>query len=273
MQSGNTCVASTCSGSTFQSCTITNGVGNQSRTCNSGTWSAWGTCTLVSCNSGYIPSGNTCVLSTPSWQNGMVSWWRFNGDAKDYTGRNNGTVSGATLTSSGCKSGQCYSFDGNNDYINLGYSSSLNSTTYPYTVSVWVKPSSLTNDGIVMSLDPSGTNSDYAFGIYGSSNQLFLGTASYTFGLNGVSSYISTSTWKNWVIVFVSASQTKFYLDGVEQTLADLGGSYYISGGNIVGGRNGGTARYFSGLIDEPMIFNRSLSSSEIQQIYAYSYP
>jgi hypothetical protein len=57
--------SATCTGSTTQSCTITNGVGSQSRTCNAGVWSSWGACTLVSCNSGYIPSGNTCVIPQP----------------------------------------------------------------------------------------------------------------------------------------------------------------------------------------------------------------
>jgi hypothetical protein len=63
--SGNTCVAATCSGSSTQSCSITNGVGSQSRTCSCGAWSSWGTCTVVSCNTGYTPSGNTCVVYTP----------------------------------------------------------------------------------------------------------------------------------------------------------------------------------------------------------------
>lgn len=51
-----------CSGSTTQSCSITNGTGSQSRTCNSGVWSSYGTCTFVSCNSGYQISGNSCVV-------------------------------------------------------------------------------------------------------------------------------------------------------------------------------------------------------------------
>ncbi len=54
---------STCTGSSSQSCSITNGAGSQSRTCNNGIWSAWGTCTVTSCNLGYIQSGNSCIAS------------------------------------------------------------------------------------------------------------------------------------------------------------------------------------------------------------------
>lgn len=62
--SGNTCVPLTCSGSTTQSCSISNGTGIQSRTCNLGTWSSYGTCTVSTCNSGYIQSNNTCIVQT-----------------------------------------------------------------------------------------------------------------------------------------------------------------------------------------------------------------
>ena len=54
----------TCTGSTTQSCTITNGTGTQSRTCNSGNWSNYGSCTLSSCNTGYSINGNTCIVTT-----------------------------------------------------------------------------------------------------------------------------------------------------------------------------------------------------------------
>ncbi|HEY9702895.1 MAG TPA: metallophosphoesterase, partial [Allocoleopsis sp.] len=52
----------TCTGSNTQSCQITNGVGTQSGTCVSGSWS-WGTCKVTSCNSGYMISGNSCISS------------------------------------------------------------------------------------------------------------------------------------------------------------------------------------------------------------------
>jgi hypothetical protein len=65
--SGNSCVPTTCSGYSTQSCSITNGQGIQSRTCNNGVWSSWNSCTVTSCNSGYQKSGNSCIeIPTPS---------------------------------------------------------------------------------------------------------------------------------------------------------------------------------------------------------------
>jgi hypothetical protein len=53
----------TCSGSNNQTCAIIGGTGIQYRTCNSGTWSAWGNCQATSCKAelGYVLDGTTCV--------------------------------------------------------------------------------------------------------------------------------------------------------------------------------------------------------------------
>ncbi|MFZ5785530.1 MAG: hypothetical protein ACOY3Y_03720, partial [Acidobacteriota bacterium] len=54
------CSPMTCAGPTLQSCPIANGKGTQSRSCLSGVWSAWGACTLASCNAGFEAAGNAC---------------------------------------------------------------------------------------------------------------------------------------------------------------------------------------------------------------------
>lgn len=52
-----------CQGSAEQSCNISNGLGLQVRTCNDYTWTPFGSCKVVSCNTGYLISGNSCVES------------------------------------------------------------------------------------------------------------------------------------------------------------------------------------------------------------------
>ena len=42
-----------CTGNASQACSIANGQGLASRTCNQGEWSDWGSCQLISCDSGY----------------------------------------------------------------------------------------------------------------------------------------------------------------------------------------------------------------------------
>jgi hypothetical protein len=277
MQSGNTCVASTCSGSNFQSCTITNGVGNQTRTCNSGTWGApYGTCTVVSCNSGYVQSGNTCVASVPAWQTGMVSWWRFNGNANDYYGRNNGIVSGATLTSTNCKSGQCYSFDGSNDYINVSNSNTLD---FPVsgTVSLWFNSNSSVGSWdmpLYRGGDPvTVAGYDFELGAGQWITDISNGTSSIERGC----SYSDSPLIGLHMLTFTFDTTTNYllcYVDGTNTDSSYMPGFGGIdSSQNMYIGSDAGSLYNVNGSIDEVMVFNRSLSATEIQQIYNYSYP
>ena len=55
------CSPGQCTGSTSQPCSIQNGAGTQTRVCNTGVWSDWGACTVVSCDGGHTQSENTCV--------------------------------------------------------------------------------------------------------------------------------------------------------------------------------------------------------------------
>ena len=68
--------------------------------------------------------------------NNLISYWSFNGSANDELDTNNGTVMGGASLVNSCISGQAYSFDGIDDYINCG-KGTLPSTGV-ITVSAWV---------------------------------------------------------------------------------------------------------------------------------------
>jgi len=85
-------ISNQCTGSSTQSCSITNGVGSQSRTCNTGTgqWNNWENCNVFNCNSGYQISGNECIPIIIQPQKGCVInsiEWSEN-VAKDYDSLN-----------------------------------------------------------------------------------------------------------------------------------------------------------------------------------------
>jgi hypothetical protein len=83
--SGNTCIANVvtppvdlCAGAVLkQSCSITNGSGQQTRTCNAGVFSNYSSCALTNCNSGFSASGNTCIADAPSTAGKCKSITRF----------------------------------------------------------------------------------------------------------------------------------------------------------------------------------------------------
>jgi len=69
--SGNSCVQDTpsgepCTSSQTRSCTISHGTGQQTRQCINGYYASWGTCTVLTCNSGYSKNaaGTACVSNS-----------------------------------------------------------------------------------------------------------------------------------------------------------------------------------------------------------------
>ena len=74
-----------------------------------------------------------CIFSSTTmlaqiYPEGMVSYWKGEGNATDTRDDNDGTfMNGATATAAG-QVGQAFCFDGNNDYIDCGTASSLDIT-------------------------------------------------------------------------------------------------------------------------------------------------
>ena len=277
--SGNGCVVipttpATCTGSATQSCTIGNGTGTQSRTCTNGTWSSFNPCAVSTCNSGYQISGNSCVAitnptTTSSLQTGLISWWKLNGNAQDSVGINHGTVSGATLTNTNCKSGQCYNFDGINDYIDYGYGTSLNIQN-SFTISAWVN-SNRNNDMVIFSKHASSGNYGYALW-WDANNDIewdLSTTGSNWYGGDTPAGGISQNTWYH-VVATYDLNHMRVYINGTASgghfPRAQTGNIYTSSASTKLGSRTGGN--YFSGTIDEVMIWTRALSSNEIQELY-----
>lgn len=191
----------------------------------------------------------------------MVSYWSLNNDSLDYWGNNNGTVSGATPNVAG-KVGNAYSFDGTNDYINL----SNMPAAINFTISVWIKP--------------TGTFSKGCSG--GDSCSMIYKQGSYYYALDSVgkpqlfdgswkdaTSALSLDNWSHLTIVR-NLSNVAFYLNGAINNVVVSSANNISAGVGYIGIRPDiiNSAYSFRGLIDEVLIFNRSLSASEVSQLY-----
>lgn len=208
----------------------------------------------------------------------LVGAWRFEGNANDWSGNNNnGTVTGATLATG--KFGQCYSFDGVNDYISKA-SHTIGSPANG-TLTAWVKVTDInlgrtqcnSHNGsadcqLVMFTDDWG----FAFSITddGSINLDLGNGTSWLVTDTTPGSLISNGIWY-FIAISLEGTTVKYYVDGVLQdtnTVATNNGLY--EGSNIRLGI-GGTAVVpqlgIYGLVDEPRIFNRALTSAEIRQL------
>jgi len=246
-----------------------------SDTCNAGTCAFNALCGLdgVCCASEGCSSDPDCAQS---WETGMVSWWDFNGDANDGKGSNHGTVYGATQTSTGCKSGGCYDFDGNSDYIDVGTFSVSGSAI---TISAWAnyEASTFGLDPRIISKAHGTATNDHVFllGLDDTSSS----SAEYRFRFTAGGSTLSHNEdtvssptgWKHIVGVY-DGSNSKIYVNGVLKGSTSKTGSLLTNSDGVTIGKNPVTTelgwRYWDGKLDEIMIWNRALNSTEVNDLY-----
>jgi hypothetical protein len=187
---------------------------------------------------------------------GLVGWWRFDEGsgtiAIDSSGYgNNGTIYGATYVAG--KYGDALSFNGTTyagiNSINLPFSTA-------YSVSVWVNPSAYA--GMFLFGRINDANWYVAFGSGGTITDWATGSA---LDWNPNVPYV-TGQWQNFVFLY-NGTNKLIYRNGVlaaSTTQASTAGS-----GLYVGRYGGYTTGEFQGVVDEVQIYNRALSTAEIQ--------
>ncbi len=207
---------------------------------------------------------------------GLVSWWRGDGSTLDAADGNNGTVAGyGTFGYGPGRVGQAFVFDGiHRDRVDLGNRVSLR--LQELTIEAWVKRAS----PIQISLDDN--NEDGA--VAGEGGIVFgYGRGGYGFGLlnngqlllsridlDGIYS-ISVVADTNWhhVAVTKSGATAMFYIDGAPASGAiPYTTTYTFDTSAAIGSRGDARGGTFFGMVDEPSVYGRALSSSEIQALY-----
>lgn len=200
--------------------------------------------------------------------NGLIGWWPFNGNANDESGNsNNGTVYGATLTSD--RDGildAAYSFDGSNDYINLGQLSILSNSPDSYTQLAWLKFDDFSDSRIIGTKRNSsgGWATPYA---NDTALMFYADDAGYTGANIGYTTSIDTGNY--YFLCFVKdTSYYSIYINGAlvdtmfdSHSINSTSSDYYI-------GHHSGWNKYMKGTIDCFGLWNRALNSNEIMQFY-----
>ncbi len=219
-------------------------------------------------------SAHAQYLATPS--DGLVSWWRGDGNANDSAGSNHGSLLNGGTYAPGVF-GLAFSLDGANDHVRVGNSSSLQFTA-AMTASAWVRASSLYNrwSPIITKWDAIPIDQrSFAFGIDPSGRAYFgltrdgtdAGSVSATSG-----GAVPLDTWTHLAGTY-DGSFVRLFVNGVmvsekPQTGMIFVGKDDLSIGGLVGGVGVGSSPYnFLGLIDEAMVYNRALTSGEIMAL------
>ncbi len=203
--------------------------------------------------------------------NGLVAFYPFSGNANDVSvNGNNGTVSGATLTSDRLGvSSNAYSFDGSNDFIKID-NNLISSSPESFTISFWVNSNS-NLDGALIN-DRPNTNYGYKYMI--AINQLRFTMANETnCAVNNTfnNQNLQLNNWYHIVVVFdYLLQQRKTYINNilVENDFGYCWPNNFCStyiGASIAPGSMG---MFFNGKIDDIAIYNRDLTQQEITTLY-----
>ena len=198
---------------------------------------------------------------------GLVGWWPFNGNANDESGNgNNGTVNGAVLSADRFgSSNSAFIFDGVNDQISVGNSSSLSFSSF--TISCWVNKDNQTIylPGIISKCSP--TNQGWYLATTANQNHNLIWQGGGTSGYWGcASSPLNALDWIYLAAVY-SPTSVKLFVNGVlidsNSTQSGLINTTYPL---TFGYKNGDS--FFGGQIDDIGIWNRVLTNNEILSLY-----
>ncbi|MEZ4722267.1 MAG: LamG-like jellyroll fold domain-containing protein [Flavobacteriales bacterium] len=166
-------------------------------------------------------------------------------------------------------SGYALDFDGVNDWVDVG-NPLLDSGSF--TISAWIRADSLPASGqegiVVRGLDGSGSGWSVAVFVNdtGSVFGALVDVAGTQYNAIGTTA-ISNQQWHHVAIVYDTSINTLItYLDGVQNGSAvTAGNNLRNSTAGMFVGRGNLVAEAFNGKIDEVSIWNRALTSSEVQ--------
>ena len=211
----------------------------------------------------------------------LVSEWKLDGNGNDSWGVNNAATNTATLITSGCVNGSCYSFDGSDDVIDFGNNASLSMGTRDHTASIWVKFDNRTapqNETLLACGAGCGAGANcggYWIRRYNGDSSLIAsfadGTASSAVG-DLSAGVLFANTWYNVVVVFDRDGAMQAYVDGKLQSGYSVSiSSRQQSVSNYkalsIGAWSSGDSS-LTGDLDEIKLYHAILSVSSINQNY-----
>lgn len=220
-----------------------------------------------------------CGVAHADLNDGLVAYYPFNGSAIDESGSgNNGTVNGAALTVDRFgKPDSAYSFDGVNNSISIPDSASLDVITH-FSLTAWVfikgPNSGYPDQAIISKVGGSSGNNGYQLALESpTSSGASVGLAFNSEGESWPANYLKAGNvpLNKWTYLtgIYDYNELKIYINGI------LAGAKIIGAKNVVNSRSmlrisgdDNMHAYVNGYIDDVRIYNRSISESEIQQLY-----
>ena len=193
--------------------------------------------------------------------------------------RNNGTfLNGATISKTNYKfGGGAGEFDGSDDYVSIGDLTNFDDARYSISVSMWIKPGNFDDPVNQMFFDKHDESIDrgWTFNNGGDGGTILFGLKADGWIQGRSTNAPLDNTWTYIAATYDGSkdvSGVSIYINGVAETVVSMANALTTNdiSNNInaqVGARNGANFP-FDGTIDEVALWNRTLSSTEIRNLY-----
>jgi hypothetical protein len=201
---------------------------------------------------------------------GPVAAWGFDEGSGATSADTSGNGNTATLVNGpawvDAKYGKGVSFDQINDYLSVANSTSLDVSGNALTLSMWIKPGSVTGDSAVLGKfwNAGMTSPYYQYGLElgGGRPHFYVGTAT---GLVGATtdSALALNQWSHLAVVF-DVSQVRFYVNGTLVNSRSVTATLTARGRPLRMGADADTAQFFKGVLDNVRVYNRALTATEV---------
>ena len=209
---------------------------------------------------------------------GLVAWWQAESNAQDEVGLNNGSlVSGASFTSGEVGTG--FSFNGTGQFVEIPDSPSLRLTN-EFTVELWYKDTGGTAGhyyGLLAKRAPYPSGCNYGIDMLAGPSgllQVYIQDPNYGGYLTSVSPVPTPGIFHHVAATYRQAAaeqvELKTFVDGqlVQTGMVSGNLARTLNNAPVTIGTDDPNETYFVGIIDEPTIYSRALSATEIQAIY-----
>ncbi len=208
---------------------------------------------------------------------GLMAYYPFNGNANDASGNSfNGAPFDVTLTSDRFgTAGGAYAFNGSDSVVTVGQLASTNLSAL--TMSAWIKPAVVPSvQGTVISKWAAFASSlaDYNLVLFSDMTmELGNGRHGSAQGLVTTNSLV-VGQWQHVVATIDPSGMGTILINGVVRAKRSVSplvapGTEPVRIGEIVTA-TGSVVDSFNGSIDDVRLYNRALSETEVQQLYAY---
>jgi len=206
-----------------------------------------------------------------------VAVWLFDGNTEDATeNKNHGELKNGAKIADGGKFDKALSLDGEDDYVLVNPSASLESSSKQYTGVAWVK---LDKEGVqrnaccnddqnILSWTPGWHSLLLVFGAGRGGNQgkVEIGSAELAPQWNSGTKQVNDDKWHHLAFAY-SGDKKILYIDGKVDINQDASGAFGIKGVTLTIGGTANDQRIALGLIDDVGIFNTALSEADVNTV------